>query len=119
MELMEIRRRLIMLGGDKLKTVTINIQNACTTGAQLMAEIRAVIPTEDFVAINTIPAATLKQTANSICGVCYLNYLTGGNRADNGLMIWSANYWHTVNTSSTVDVPAGTVFKALIIDYNW
>lgn len=116
---MEIRRRLIMLGGNKLKTVTITIQNACTTGAQLMAEIRAVIPTEDFVAINSIPAATLKQTANSICGVCYLNYLTDGNRADISLMIWSANYWHTININQTINVPAGTVFKALIVDYNW
>lgn len=102
-----------------MKTVTITTQTDCTTGAQLMAEIRTAIPTEDFVAINTIPADTLKQTANGICGVCYLNYLTGGVRPDNQLMIWQANYWHVVNTNQTISVPAGTVFKALIIDYNW
>ena len=116
---MEIRRRLIMLGGNKLKTVTITIQNACTTGKQLMEEIRAVIPTADFIAINTIPADVLRLTADSVVGLCYLNYMSSGVRPENNIMVYTANYWHPVNTNSTINVPAGTVFKTLIVDYNW
>ena len=116
MDLMEIRRRLLM-GVKDMKSILITIQNACTTGTALMNEIRAVIPTDDFIAVNTIPADTLKLTNNSVAGINYLNYGTNGVRPDNYVMVWNANYWHTQNTSNAIDVPAGSVFKAFIVDY--
>ena len=105
------------MGADNMKSITVTIQIACTTGAQLMSEFRAIIPTDDFIAVNTIPADTLKLTPNSVAGLCYLNYMTGGVRPENNLMVFASNYWHPINTNSTVDVPAGSVFKAFIVDY--
>ena len=116
---MELRRRLLMMGGIVVKVITVITQNACTIGNELNAEIRAVIPTGDFVAWNDTPIDTLKLTANSVAGICYLNFNTGGVRPINHVLMWSANYWHpeTNMGSTTIDVPAGSVFKAYVLDY--
>ena len=100
-----------------MKAVTVTIQNACTTGTQLMQEIRSVIPTDDFIAVNTIPRDTLMLTNNSVIGISYINYQTNGVRPDNQVMVWTANYWYVINMTTTIDVPAGSTFKVYIIDY--
>ena len=117
---MEIRRRLMMLGDDKMKAVTVTIQNACTSGNDLTNEIRTVIPSGDFVAWNTLSPDTLKLTDNSVAGICYLTFGTGSVRPINQVQMWSANYWHTASNmgTTTINVPAGSVFKAYAIEYN-
>jgi len=102
-----------------VRVVTITTQNACTNGNELNAEIRAVIPTDDFVAWNITPIDTLKLTNNSVIGICNLNFNTAGVRPINHVLMWSANYWHpeTNMTTTTIDVPVGSVFKAYVLDY--
>lgn len=119
MDLMDLRRRLLMMGGSVVKVITIITQNTCTIGNELNAEIRAVIPTDDFVAWNDTPVDTLELTENSVVGICNLNFNTGGVRPICHLLLWAANYWHPENNmgSTIINVPAGSVFKAYVLDY--